>query len=100
MRRGEGKGRRRGLKYTTEFRNCTLFPLLMNKGIGSVDLDQGFAPDDVWMHAYSSQHALPACLLKNSDTGATVVQLGYNIAAATVFVLFNAASLNLGKTKL
>lgn len=67
----------------------------MNKGIGSVDLDQGFVPD-VWMHAYSS---MPACLLKNSDTGATVVQLGYNIAAATVFVLFNAASLNLGKTK-
>ena len=52
------------------------------------------------MHTPASMPCLPACLLKNSDTGATVVQLGYNIAAATVFVLFNAASLNLGKTKL
>lgn len=57
----------------------------MNKGIGSVDLDQGFVPD-VWMHAYSS---MPACLLKNSDTGARgngamVVQLGY-IAATVLF---------------
>lgn len=59
----EGKGRRRGLKYTTEFRNCTLFPLLMNKGIGSVDLDQGFAPMMYGcMHTPASMPCLPACL--------------------------------------
>lgn len=69
-------------------------PLSWTREFGSVDLDQGFALD-VWMHAYSS---MPACLLKNSDTGATGSTTG--LQSCYCVVLFNAASLNLGKTKL
>jgi hypothetical protein len=84
---GGGKKRRRYMFKINTRRNfgiCTLFPPHEQQGnwvsgFGIRDLRR----PDVWMHAYST----PACLLKNSDTGATtVVQLGYHSRYCFCFV--------------
>jgi hypothetical protein len=85
---GGREGKKTWFKINTRrnFGICTLFPLMNNKGIGWVDLDQGFAPARC-MDACILYSCLPACLLKNSDTGATtVVQLGYHSRYCFCFV--------------